>query len=108
MNHALSLPSIDFVPSSLTRSLTSLNTNASVLAFHGGYHDRRRPGGIRYTTAAARDAFANVVMRAIRPPERYRVVAERVATRMEERAEGRMWMSAHLRRGDFIVVGWAA
>ncbi|KAL8286943.1 hypothetical protein RQP46_003949 [Phenoliferia psychrophenolica] len=108
MNHALAFPSCDFVPTGHTRSLASMDNNASIFIFHGGYHDRRRPGAVRFTTAAARDDFANVVMRAIRPPERYRVVAERVAKRMTERAGGRKWMAAHLRRGDFIVVGWAA
>ncbi|KAL8279182.1 hypothetical protein RQP46_008438 [Phenoliferia psychrophenolica] len=108
MNHALAFPSYDFAPDNDLRFLTYMDPAVQILSFHGGYHDQRRPGAVRYTTAAMRASFADVVMRAIRPPKRYHVVAALIAERMQDKVHGRKWMAAHLRRGDFVQIGWAS
>lgn len=47
-----------------------------------------------------RDAFAEMVLFDIRPLAAFRNLALKIHSRLEARVEGRMWMGAHMRRGD--------
>lgn len=55
---------------------------------------------MRFTSASARDEYAQIGLYAMRAPELYWRVAARVEARMRERCGGRMFMAAHVRRGD--------
>lgn len=43
----------------------------------------------------------------ISTPAKILRMATTLAGRMTERAGGRMWVAAHMRRGDFVKFGWA-
>jgi hypothetical protein len=57
-------------------------------------------GSLLFTSASERDAFAQTVLFAVRPLEAFRNLALKIHTRLEARVGGRMWMGAHMRRGD--------
>lgn len=57
-------------------------------------------GNLRFMTEEARDDFARLVLHGIRPTQKVIDLAARVADRMTQRNEGRLWMGAHMRRGD--------
>ncbi|KAF8516366.1 hypothetical protein JB92DRAFT_3082720 [Gautieria morchelliformis] len=80
---------------------------AEILLLEGETHLGRKPGGLRFTTDSARDDYARLVLYAFRPILPIRTLVKSLANRMSERCGGRMWMSAHMRRGDFAIVGWA-
>ena len=47
-----------------------------------------------------RDAFAKMVLFDMRPLAAFTNLALKIHARLEARVEGRMWMGAHMRRGD--------
>jgi len=56
---------------------------------------------MRFTSDLARDKFASMVIHySNTPPQPVSDLAEVLATRMRELTGGRLWMGAHLRRGD--------
>ncbi|KAG8916486.1 hypothetical protein FRC00_000056 [Tulasnella sp. 408] len=59
-----------------------------------------------FSTPEARDDYARIVLQSVRPIDKIRKLGEELAQRMRRRVGGRMWMSAHMRRGDFIREGW--
>lgn len=73
-------------------------------------------GLMRFTSPLARDAYAQIGLYAMRAPELYWRAAARVAARMREKCGGRMFMAAHIRRGDcecghirdVIILTWYA
>ncbi|QRV96590.1 O-FucT domain protein [Ceratobasidium sp. AG-Ba] len=79
-----------------------------VVLVSGELHVERKPGLMRFTSAAARDAYSQIGLYAMRAPERYWRTAARVEARMREKCGGRMYMAAHIRRGDFIRFGWVS
>ncbi|KAG8910007.1 hypothetical protein FRC00_009026, partial [Tulasnella sp. 408] len=62
---------------------------------------------MRFSSEDARDDFARTVLYGLRPIDVVRDLAEKVAQRMKDRNNGRMWMAGHMRRGDFVTAGWA-
>ncbi|QRV82583.1 O-FucT domain protein [Ceratobasidium sp. AG-Ba] len=79
-----------------------------VVLVSGELHVERKPGLMRFTSAAARDAYSQIGLYAMRAPERYWRTAAQVEARMRAKCGGRMYMAAHIRRGDFIRFGWAS
>ncbi|KZO92541.1 hypothetical protein CALVIDRAFT_487371 [Calocera viscosa TUFC12733] len=77
-----------------------------VLWLMGEVHNRRKPGSMYFHSPQARDAYARIVLQDMRFPREVEVVAERLAQRMREKVHGRMWMAAHMRRGDFVTIPW--
>ncbi|KZT53848.1 hypothetical protein CALCODRAFT_486011 [Calocera cornea HHB12733] len=77
-----------------------------VLWLVGEVHNGRKPASMYFHSPEARDAYARIVLQDMRFPEEVEVVAERVAARMREKVQGRMWMAAHMRRGDFVTTKW--
>lgn len=51
-------------------------------------------------TKEARDDFTRLVLRGIHPTQKVTDLADRIAERMTEINQGRLWMGAHMRRGD--------
>ncbi|KDE02822.1 hypothetical protein MVLG_06646 [Microbotryum lychnidis-dioicae p1A1 Lamole] len=82
-------------------------SNATILAISGQIHDQRKPGATHFSTPYARDQFRNWVIEGIRPPRVYILAAEKIVQEMKRRTKGRLWRSAHLRRGDFVGIAWA-
>jgi len=81
--------------------------DADVLVLAGETHNNRKPGAMRFTEPSSRGHFADTVVHSIRAPAKFFDLAERLAMRMREINGGRQWMGAHMRRGDFVRLGWA-
>jgi len=82
------------------------NVTEDVLLLAGETHLYRKAGGLRFMSAAARDDFTNLILRDIKPGYTIHNLAAAITDRMKEKVYGRMWMSAHMRRGDFARLGW--
>ncbi|KAF8558511.1 hypothetical protein OG21DRAFT_1404996 [Imleria badia] len=78
-----------------------------VLFLRGAVHYERKPASLWFTSTFARDAFARLVLFQIRHTNSVMELSETMARRMQERVGGRMWMGAHMRRGDFVRYNWA-
>lgn len=112
MNKAMARPSTEVALLSSIRPLsTALSSapysNASIVYLSGNLHDQRKPGGVYFTSAHSRDAYTALVLSSIRAPRRIRKLGARLADKMGARVEGRRWVAAHLRRGDFVNIAWA-
>ncbi|KAG8910370.1 hypothetical protein FRC02_007240 [Tulasnella sp. 418] len=77
------------------------NITNKILYLQGEVHFPRKPGSMRFTTPSGRDTLIEIV-HSIRSPDRIRKLAEKIHERMMEKVGGRMWMAAHMRRGDFV------
>jgi len=80
---------------------------ADVVLLAGDVHYERKPGCLRFSTDANRDLFSRLVLYHVRATHSVYELASKLATRMKEKTGGRMWLSAHMRRGDFVRVHWA-
>ncbi|KAI0031155.1 hypothetical protein K488DRAFT_52672 [Vararia minispora EC-137] len=80
---------------------------ADVLLLAGETHLYRKPGAMRFTTRERSYDFQDTVLNYIVSVAAYDVLAFRLAQRMRARVDGRLWMGAHMRRGDFVRNGWA-
>ncbi|TDL17252.1 hypothetical protein BD410DRAFT_794558 [Rickenella mellea] len=76
-----------------------------VLLLEGEVHHGRKPGSLRFTTEEGRDVFTNIVRQAIHTPHEVLELAGKIDSRMTRLVQGRQWMAAHMRRGDFIDTG---
>jgi hypothetical protein len=99
-------------PSSLTPCLQTGVTDVRFLPPlsrpQGEFHHGFRLGSLLFTSAAARDNFTSLILHGSHPPSQYLAVAERLEERMRQRTGGRAWVAAHMRRSDFVRVGWQA
>ncbi|KAF7984551.1 hypothetical protein HWV62_13747 [Athelia sp. TMB] len=77
-----------------------------VVLLEGEIHYTRKPASLRFTSAASRDVFTNLVLHSISATKNVHDLADKLAERMYKMSNGRMWMSAHMRRGDFIRTNW--
>jgi len=77
-----------------------------VLLLEGEIHSNMKPGFLRFGSDGARKEFTRLVLTGIRPIGPIHLVAERIARRMQAENDGRQFMSAHMRRGDFVVFSW--
>lgn len=112
MNKALARPSTELAlrinVHPLTDTLASPPySNASIVYLAGNLHDQRKPGGLHFASPAARQDFVDLVVRGVRAPPGVRALGARLAERMGARVEGRRWVAAHLRRGDFVGIAWS-
>ena len=55
---------------------------------------------MRFTEDLSRKRFASKVSHSLIPPQHVFDFAEILSSRMRSRTGGRMWMGAHMRRGD--------
>ncbi|KZO96223.1 hypothetical protein CALVIDRAFT_545606 [Calocera viscosa TUFC12733] len=96
-------------PTSMLRGLVDdvNNVQDEVLLLEGETHLWRKPGSLRFTTAMARSDFVGMVLHSMQPHPRVKEIGILMARHLSERVGGRMWLAGHLRRGDFVELGWA-
>ncbi|KAK0195014.1 hypothetical protein F5146DRAFT_922886 [Armillaria mellea] len=73
-----------------------------VLLLSGPLHHHRKPGGMRFTTRSALNEYLHVVLNDIRHIDAAISLADLMVQRLYDLVGGRLWMAAHMRRGDFI------
>ncbi|KAK0213194.1 hypothetical protein DFS33DRAFT_1247933 [Desarmillaria ectypa] len=73
-----------------------------VLLLSGPLHHRRKPGGMRFTTRFALNEYLHVVLHDIRHIDPVISIADLMVQRLDDLVGGRLWMAAHMRRGDFV------
>ncbi|KAH8991482.1 hypothetical protein EDB86DRAFT_3046284 [Lactarius hatsudake] len=81
--------------------------DADVVVLAGETHLGTKPGAMRFTEALRRRRYAGTVAHSLIPPQEVFDLADVLSSRMRQRTGGRMWMGAHMRRGDFVLFGWA-
>ncbi|KZO97527.1 hypothetical protein CALVIDRAFT_536116 [Calocera viscosa TUFC12733] len=108
MTKTVAAPSSYLVDPSRSASFTKEfgGLKARILHLEGEIHMGHPPGGLYFSTPQAANAFATMVVRDVRPVPEVEQLGERLAQRMSERVQGRMWFAAHMRRGDFVRYGW--
>ncbi|KIJ67623.1 hypothetical protein HYDPIDRAFT_84420 [Hydnomerulius pinastri MD-312] len=79
---------------------------ADVVLLKGEVHNGRTPGSMRFTSSQGRASHTDLVLHRMKPTDKVLELATLLDSRMSEKTEGRMWMGAHMRRGDFIRVQW--
>ncbi|KAI9439114.1 hypothetical protein H4582DRAFT_1813373 [Lactarius indigo] len=82
------------------------DVDADVVVLAGETHINTKPGAMRFTEELRRNRYASTVVHSLIPPQKVLDLAEVLSSRMHLRTEGRMWMGAHMRRGDFLRIGW--
>ncbi|KAG9311639.1 hypothetical protein JVU11DRAFT_7873 [Chiua virens] len=80
--------------------------SARVLLLRGEIHLTRKPGALYFTSAESRTRFSQTVLYDMRLLDDILALAERISDRMFALNGGRLWMAAHMRRGDFARLGW--
>ncbi|KAF8321693.1 hypothetical protein DL93DRAFT_2163289 [Clavulina sp. PMI_390] len=105
---AVDNPVIEIAPIELMRGFVNdfAQFNEEVLLVEGEVHGDRKPGFMAFTSEAARDAYQKLVLNGIVHPPAIQALADAIADRMTAMNGGRTWMSAHWRRGDFVVLNW--
>jgi hypothetical protein len=83
------------------------DVDADVVVLAGQTHLGFTPGAMLFTEELARKRYASRVVHSLIPPQKIFDLAEVLSSRMRLRNEGRMWMGTHMRRGDFLRLGWA-
>ncbi|KAG2032417.1 hypothetical protein BDR03DRAFT_903722 [Suillus americanus] len=78
-----------------------------VLLLRGEVHSGRKPGALKFTTLESRERYTQTVLYDFRLTDNVIDLADQLSSRMIEKAGGRMWMGAHMRRGDFATLKWA-
>ncbi|KAK0505188.1 hypothetical protein EDD18DRAFT_1060580 [Armillaria luteobubalina] len=73
-----------------------------VVLLSGPLHHHRKPGGMRFTTRYALDEYLHLVLHDIRHIDAVISLADLMVQGLYELVGGRLWMAAHMRRGDFI------
>ena len=94
------------------------HTTADVILLEGEIHSRRKPvsiiiradkrylphrifkGSLRFTSIDNRDMFSRLVLHEVHPPSKVYELARILVARLKMRTDGRMWLGAHMRRGD--------
>ncbi|KAH8993710.1 hypothetical protein EDB92DRAFT_374969 [Lactarius akahatsu] len=82
------------------------DVDADVVVLAGETHIDTKPGTMRFTEELWRNRYASTVVHSLIPPQKIVDLAEVLSSRMRQRTEGRSWMGAHMRRGDFLRIGW--
>lgn len=92
---------------SVQEELSTTRFPQRVLLLEGELHLGRKPGNVRFTSIKGREDYARIVLYDIRPPPWATQLADRIIKKMDHLNEGRSWLSAHMRRGDFSRLGWS-
>ncbi|KAF8481624.1 hypothetical protein DFH94DRAFT_825446 [Russula ochroleuca] len=79
------------------------HVDSDVVLLAGETHLRRKPGSMRFTEDQSR---ASMVVYELRLPPPVLALGEILATRMRQLSGGRLWMGVHMRRGNFVQMGW--
>lgn len=80
------------------------DVDTRVLLLEGEIHNGRKAGAMRFTTVSALEEFQRDVLYSIRPTLPLQELAERLAGRMYEITSARLWVGAHMRRGDCMFL----
>ncbi|KAH7919730.1 hypothetical protein BV22DRAFT_1040608 [Leucogyrophana mollusca] len=80
--------------------------HTDIILLMGEVHVGRKPGALRFTKPENRDKYSNMVLHEFQPTSNVIELAEILDVRMTELTGGRMWMAAHMRRGDFATLHW--
>ncbi|KIJ61486.1 hypothetical protein HYDPIDRAFT_96607 [Hydnomerulius pinastri MD-312] len=83
------------------------NITSRVLLLHGEVHNGRKPGSLYFTSPASRSRYSQTVLYNIRLTDNVLSLAAQLKDRLIEMNSGRLWMAAHMRRGDFARLNWA-
>ncbi|KAH7882514.1 hypothetical protein F5I97DRAFT_1816606 [Phlebopus sp. FC_14] len=83
------------------------NITARVLLLHGEIHWGRKPGSLHFTSEASRTRYTETVLYDMRLTDNVLELAEVVKNRLLALNGGRLWMAAHMRRGDFARLHWS-
>ncbi|KAG2144156.1 uncharacterized protein EDB93DRAFT_1241314 [Suillus bovinus] len=75
-----------------------------VLLLQGEVHLGRKPGALKFTTFENRERYTQAVLSDFRLTDNVIDLADLLSNRMVEKVGGRMWMGAHMRRGDCHLV----
>ncbi|KAG1735593.1 uncharacterized protein EDB91DRAFT_1056235 [Suillus paluster] len=104
----VTVPIRQAVPRSLLRGLYEDFgfIEQDVLLLNGEVHLFRKPGALRFTTIESRERYTQTVLYDFRLTDNVVELADQLFNRMVEKAGGRMWMAAHMRRGDFARLNW--
>lgn len=78
-----------------------------VVLLAGEVHYGRKPGSMRFTTRDALDEFVGLVLDGVRRIDAVSALADVMVECIYKLTEGRLWMGAHIRRGDFVRYNWA-
>ncbi|KAG8893480.1 hypothetical protein FRB99_001917, partial [Tulasnella sp. 403] len=80
--------------------------DADIAVFEAETHVGGEPGNMRFATANDRDEFSQTALYSIKPSDQILELADKVARRMQERVNGRMWMAVYMWRDNFTRTGW--
>ncbi|KIY68498.1 hypothetical protein CYLTODRAFT_421532 [Cylindrobasidium torrendii FP15055 ss-10] len=69
-------------------------------------HEHHNAGGMDFTSREALDRSGTVALFDMQRRSEVMRLADKLVQRMYEVTGGRLWMAAHIRRGDFIRYGW--
>ncbi|KAH8993698.1 hypothetical protein EDB92DRAFT_1979327 [Lactarius akahatsu] len=84
------------------------DVDADVVVLAGETHINTKPGAMRFTEELGRHRYVGTVMHSLIQQQKVFDLAEVLSSRMRQRTGGRMWMGAHMRRGDFVRMGWGS
>ncbi|KAI9512604.1 hypothetical protein F5148DRAFT_1162781 [Russula earlei] len=82
------------------------HVDADVVILAGETHLFRKPGAMRFTVESSRAKYASMVVHSLGSPPKVTALAKVLAARIRKINGGRLWMGAHMRRGDFARLGW--
>ncbi|KAH0838292.1 hypothetical protein J3R83DRAFT_6569 [Lanmaoa asiatica] len=83
------------------------HVDADVVLLAGETHLYRKPGQMRFTTRPMQELFQGLVVHHVVPIDKVYELARKLDFRISAINNGRQWMASHIRRGDFVSVGWA-
>ncbi|KAF9024435.1 hypothetical protein BDZ89DRAFT_954732 [Hymenopellis radicata] len=78
----------------------------NVLLLEGAVHYGRKLGGLYFTTRLAQDLFSSNVLYDFQRVDILQDIAAKMVEHMFDLTDGRLWMAAHVRRGDFVRYHW--
>jgi len=82
------------------------DVNADVVLLAGETHLGTKPGAMRFTEDISRKRYVSTAVHSLIPPQKVLDLAEVLSSRMRLRTDGRLWRGAHIRRGNFLPIGW--
>ncbi|CAH7689465.1 hypothetical protein PPACK8108_LOCUS24550 [Phakopsora pachyrhizi] len=83
------------------------NYDEQVLHIEGEIHNLLPPASMVWSTIDGREEYKKIVRKSMRPPKIYQTIAAKLELKMRAKCSGRSWVASHLRRGDFVGMGWA-